>query len=187
MSYYAYFCNIRKKGVCNSWSECEAQITDKKTKTQKDGAKFAKFPSWRQAMAVVGAWEKKAKIEEKAKRAEKAKIAKEAKEAEKALAKEAEEGTSGSDLDEPEPPKRARSAYLLFTLDRRPHIVAENPGMKGPKIMKQMGAEWRELDKDEKVKYENSAKKDKERYEAEKERFVADGGDLTAGKKSKSK
>ena len=79
MSFYAYFCNTRNKGVCESWRECEAQITDKKTNQQKDGVKFAKFPTWRQAMAVVGAWEKKAKKEEKEKRAEKAKIAKEAK------------------------------------------------------------------------------------------------------------
>ena len=67
MSFYAYFCNTRNKGVCESWRECEAQITDKKTNQQKDGVKFAKFPTWRQAMAVVGGWEKKAKKEEKEK------------------------------------------------------------------------------------------------------------------------
>ena len=83
-------------------------------------------------------------------------------------AKEVEEETPVN-LDEP--PKRPRTSYLLFTMDRRPHIVAANPDMKVTEIMKQMGAEWRELDKDEKVKYENSAKKDKERYEAEKKAY----------------
>ena len=97
--------------------------------------------------------------------------AEKAKEAERLASVHEDNEVEEEEDDEPEPPKRARSAYLLFTLDRRPHIVAENPGMKGPKIMKQMGAEWRELDKDEKVKYENSAKKDKERYEAEKEAY----------------
>merc|ERR1711997_121342 len=99
-------------------------------------------------------------------------------------AKEVEEETPVN-LDEP--PKRAKSAYLLFTMDRRPHIVAANPEMKVTEIMKQMGAEWREIDEDEKTKCEKAAEKEKERYEAEKERFVAAGGDLNAGKKSKSK
>jgi len=87
-----------------------------------------------------------------------------------------------------EPPKRARGAYILYSMDARAQIVAANPDMGPTDIMKTLGAEWRELDDDGKSKWQQLADEDKTRYEEEKDAFLAAGGDAeTLARKAKKK
>ena len=73
------------------------------------------------------------------------------------------------------PPKRAKSGYLLFTIDRRPTLSKEDPTLKAKEIMKKLGKEWNNLDKEEKKMYNDLAEKDKKRYERQKEEFKRTG------------
>mmetsp|Transcript_14783 Transcript_14783/g.35250 ORF Transcript_14783/g.35250 Transcript_14783/m.35250 type:complete len:104 (-) Transcript_14783:261-572(-) len=70
-------------------------------------------------------------------------------------------------------PKKGRSAYIFFTMDRREELVAENPDLKGSvtEVSKILGAEWKKMTDKQKKPYEDQAKKDKERYEKEKEKY----------------
>ncbi|CAM9097412.1 unnamed protein product [Chrysoparadoxa australica] len=69
----------------------------------------------------------------------------------------------------PGAPKRGRTAYILFTIDKRPAVKASMP--PGPthsrEIAKRLGELWRGLDDESKQVYEDKAKRDKERYTRE--------------------
>lgn len=67
-------------------------------------------------------------------------------------------------------------------MERRPVIKEANPSMGIGPIAKILGEEWREMDDSEKSKYLKKAADDKERYETEKEAFLAAGGELPARK-----
>jgi hypothetical protein len=51
-----------------------------------------------------------------------------------------------------EAPKRLRSGYILFTMDKRNDVKASNPGIANKEIMKKFAEEWKALsDKEKKV------------------------------------
>lgn len=62
-----------------------------------------------------------------------------------------------------------RSAYILFSSEVRPQLVAEFPDEKMVEITKRIGARWRELDDAAKRPYEERATEDRERYTREYE------------------
>ena len=62
-----------------------------------------------------------------------------------------------------------RSAYILFSSEIRPQLVAEFPDEKMVEITKRIGARWRELDDVAKRPYEERAAEDRERYTREYE------------------
>jgi hypothetical protein len=65
-------------------------------------------------------------------------------------------------------PKRPRSAYILFTMDKRDSVKAANPGIANKEILKKLGEQWKVLsDKDRQV-YNDRAAKEKEAYDAQK-------------------
>lgn len=85
-------------------------------------------------------------------------------------------------------PKRAMSAYFFFINEERENIKRDNPGIKVTEVSKIAGERWREINANDKAKYEEKALKDKERYEREKAEFIAAGGEMTKAapaKKSK--
>ena len=90
-------------------------------------------------------------------------------------------------IDISEPPKKPRSGYIIFTMEKRPEVVKENPGMKVTQIMKHLGSLWRELDDGEKSKYGKMAETEKAQYQDKVDAFVAAGGDLKAKPKKASK
>jgi len=65
---------------------------------------------------------------------------------------------------DPNQPKRNMSSYFHFCGERRAEAKEENPGASVGDIAKVMSAIWRELTDTEKGKYEELARKDKERY-----------------------
>jgi hypothetical protein len=64
--------------------------------------------------------------------------------------------------------KRPPSAYLLFSMEKRPELQAANPNLKLPDISKKLGAQWKALSDSEKKPYEDKAAKQKAAYDAQK-------------------
>ena len=70
-------------------------------------------------------------------------------------------------------PKRARSAYLIFSGEKQKELKAQNPSMAFGELSKAVGAQWKQLPAAQKAPYEEQAAADKERYKAEMEAFKA--------------
>lgn len=74
-----------------------------------------------------------------------------------------------------EAPKRSKTAYLIFSIDKRPEYQAENPEIKGKDMMRYIGAQWKALPDAEKRKYELEAERDKERFDRQMEEYKETG------------
>lgn len=68
---------------------------------------------------------------------------------------------------DPDMPKRNMSAFMFFSLERRPKIKAANPDFGLAKLSKALSAEWLNMSEEKKRPYINIALKDKERYTSE--------------------
>merc|ERR1712227_1117951 len=68
----------------------------------------------------------------------------------------------------PDAPKRGKSVYILFSIERR-EIVKEQlgPDAKVQEIMKKVALDWRELPEEEKKPWEEKSVQDKARYDQE--------------------
>eukprot|EP00672_Neobodo_designis_P027955 CAMPEP_0174831768 /NCGR_PEP_ID=MMETSP1114-20130205/3291_1 /TAXON_ID=312471 /ORGANISM="Neobodo designis, Strain CCAP 1951/1" /LENGTH=272 /DNA_ID=CAMNT_0016065609 /DNA_START=33 /DNA_END=851 /DNA_ORIENTATION=+ len=83
-------------------------------------------------------------------------------------------------------PTRALSAYFFFSNDKRPALIeamkADGGKVNVSAIGSKIGEMWGQLSAEDKAPYEAKAAADKERYEKEKEAWIAAGG---GGKKDK--
>jgi len=73
-----------------------------------------------------------------------------------------------------EGPVRAKSGYLMFCVENRPIVVAENPSITNTDIVTELAKRWQEVKTAggaELQKYVDFARVDKERYEQEKLQF----------------
>lgn len=73
-----------------------------------------------------------------------------------------------------EGPTRAKSGYLIFCVENRPLVVAENPSITNTDIVTELAKRWQEVKTAggaELQKYVDMATLDKERYEKEKVEF----------------
>ena len=73
---------------------------------------------------------------------------------------------------DPNAPKRARSAYILFVNEQRALVIKENddagkPKMKQTEIMSEVAKRWKEASESAKEKFHRLAEKEKERYQEE--------------------
>lgn len=60
-----------------------------------------------------------------------------------------------------------RSAFFWFAGDKRPKLKEQSPGATVGEIAKQLGAAWKIMTKEQKYPYEESARKDRGRYETQ--------------------
>jgi len=65
---------------------------------------------------------------------------------------------------DPNQPKRNMSSYFHFCSEHRPSAKDDNPGASVGDLAKILSDKWKELTNKQKVKYEELARKDKERY-----------------------
>ncbi len=72
---------------------------------------------------------------------------------------------------DPNAPKRANTAYVLFTNEYRPKIMEDNPGIKFIDLGMTLGEKWRELSREERRKFEDLAQEDKVRHAKEMEDY----------------
>eukprot|EP00808_Paulinella_micropora_P003651 g29502.t1 len=70
-------------------------------------------------------------------------------------------------------PKKAKSAYVLWTATARTLLVQENPNLDSKEVTKLLKVKWKTVDKQEKKKWEEAAKEDKKRFDTEQEAYLA--------------
>lgn len=82
-----------------------------------------------------------------------------------------------------EGPKKALTAYMLFSMARREQIVKDRPELRSnvTEMSKIIGAEWRQMSDDDKAPYQREHERAKERYLREKEEFDQHGTTGTGG------
>jgi hypothetical protein len=69
--------------------------------------------------------------------------------------------------------QRARGSFVFFTFDERPKVMAEFPELKFVEMGTLLGERWRNLPQEEKLKYEELAHEDKQRFNKEMEEYTA--------------
>ena len=74
---------------------------------------------------------------------------------------------------DPNAPKRALSAFMIYSKERRPEITSANPHIAFGDIARTIGEEWRSMNAREKKRYEDASNKDKQRYIRAKKRYEA--------------
>jgi hypothetical protein len=74
---------------------------------------------------------------------------------------------------DPNAPKRPTSAYIYYVNSRLDRVRKEHPEYKMTEVMTALGAEWRGLDARSKRPFEESAGKDKVRYQTESAKYNA--------------
>eukprot|EP00934_Nitzschia_sp_Nitz4_P002411 Nitzschia sp. Nitz4//scaffold322_size40381//30221//31240//NITZ4_007566-RA/size40381-processed-gene-0.26-mRNA-1//-1//CDS//3329547845//2406//frame0 len=77
---------------------------------------------------------------------------------------------------DPNAPKRASGAYVFFTNEMRPKVLAEYPGIKFVDLGKVMGERWRALSPAQKKEYEDMAAQDKVRFQQQMQEYTATHG-----------
>lgn len=75
-------------------------------------------------------------------------------------------------------PKRPRSAFLCFSIERRQELVKEKPELtsKVAEASKVIGAEWAKLNGTQRQPYTKMAQQDKQRYEKEMQEYEKSKG-----------
>jgi hypothetical protein len=86
---------------------------------------------------------------------------------------------------EKEQPKRSKSAYNHFCASNREQLKYENPDMKNPDIIRQLGINWSEIKKkpEELAVYQELALHDKVRPEVVEDEVVPDAPEVVPDKK----
>ncbi|CAF3186755.1 unnamed protein product [Rotaria socialis] len=107
---------------------------------------------------------------EKAKFAAQAEIDKQRFDREMAIYQPGEKRTKKKKKD-PLAPKRPLSAFFHYCKEERPKLKAINPSLSVGEIAKELGDRWNHTAPDGKLTYEESAQRDKERYEKEMNEF----------------
>jgi hypothetical protein len=69
-------------------------------------------------------------------------------------------------------PKRAKTSYIIFCVNKRQEISESNPNLSAKEIIQELGNMWRSLSDEEKIEYVTLSNKDKHRYEEEMKLYV---------------
>ena len=72
---------------------------------------------------------------------------------------------------DPSAPKPPLNSYMEFSHDERPRILLELENLSTKEIVKEIGTRWRNLDQEEKAKYEQRFRDNKEKYLVEKQKY----------------
>ncbi|CAF4219490.1 unnamed protein product [Rotaria sp. Silwood2] len=70
-----------------------------------------------------------------------------------------------SQKDYPNAPKRYRTAYILFSVEKRDEIKNENPGLLSKEIIAELGAQWKAADVATKQRFQKLSDTEKVKYE----------------------
>jgi hypothetical protein len=84
----------------------------------------------------------------------------------------AQENSKKKPKKDPDRPKRAPTAYLLFTTEARPKYVKEHPDENNPEIMKGLAVLWSKATEKQKKKYEPIVTRLSDEYHAAMENYV---------------
>ncbi|CAF0768593.1 unnamed protein product [Rotaria sp. Silwood1] len=65
---------------------------------------------------------------------------------------------------DPKAPKRYRSAYILFSIEKRNQVKNENPGLSPKEILSELGALWKSADPQTKEYFQKLSDAEKVEY-----------------------
>jgi len=77
---------------------------------------------------------------------------------------------------DPDHPKAAKSAYIIFCTEKRQEIKDNNPGLATKDVTRKLGETWRNMSDRNKEKYNKLAAKDKKRHADEMAAYNAERG-----------
>eukprot|EP00026_Physarum_polycephalum_P013860 Phypoly_transcript_14313.p2 GENE.Phypoly_transcript_14313~~Phypoly_transcript_14313.p2 ORF type:complete len:200 (-),score=73.15 Phypoly_transcript_14313:403-951(-) len=83
-------------------------------------------------------------------------------------------------------PKRARSAYAIFTAEQVPMVKKEHPDMSRTEITKCIAAKWKAMTAEQKQPFEEQAVNEKKRIKEAKEAAAKEAKDKEAEKPAES-
>jgi len=87
---------------------------------------------------------------------------------------------------DPNAPKGALTAYIIFSNAKRDQVKKENPDIKFGEVAKKISEMWKNISASDKAKFDKAAQEDKKRYEREMADYNARGGaGASAPKKAK--
>ncbi|TPX44588.1 hypothetical protein SeMB42_g01541 [Synchytrium endobioticum] len=82
---------------------------------------------------------------------------------------------------DPHAPKKALTAFMLFSKEYRPKIKEENPDVTFGDVGKLLGAAWNKLSDKEKEPFKAKEKDEKARYEVDIAKYNASKAGASAG------
>jgi hypothetical protein len=74
---------------------------------------------------------------------------------------------------DPNAPKRALSAFFIFSQEKRPEVSGGHPEWKVGQVAQELGRQWKSLTPEMKTKYDDMAATEKGRYEVEMRDYKA--------------
>lgn len=90
---------------------------------------------------------------------------------------------------DPNAPKKARTAYIIFSIEEGRKVREANPEMSATEVVKEIGRRWNAVDPVKKSGYEMMAAEDRDRYQEEMESYSPpaspDYGSAKKGKRAK--
>lgn len=72
---------------------------------------------------------------------------------------------------DPNAPKRPLNAYMIYSAEQRVTLKSSDPDLKGPKLLKKIAAQWKQLDESGKSKYQKQTEELKKKYEEEMKNY----------------
>ncbi|UJR10849.1 hypothetical protein I4U23_015037 [Adineta vaga] len=87
---------------------------------------------------------------------------------------------------DPNAPKRFRTAYILFSVEKREEIKNDNPKLSSKEILAELGAQWKAADASTKQRFQKLSDAEKVEYEEKMVAYKGDKGDKENPKKKKS-
>lgn len=150
--------------------EADEEVEDAADESEAEEEEEEEKPKKKRAAPKPKA-EKPAKVSKKAKADKPAKAEKPAKKT-----KEEKPDKKKKVKKDPNAPKRGLSAFMYFSSAERPKVKEDKPEISFGDVGKELGERWKAISDKEKAKFEEMAKKDKDRYTKEKTAYDAKGG-----------
>ncbi|MFS8159520.1 MAG: HMG-box domain-containing protein [Candidatus Roizmanbacteria bacterium] len=69
-------------------------------------------------------------------------------------------------------PRRPLSPYIFFSQEKRKELKKQNPDWSSGQIMKQVSILWQKMSNEEKQKFQELSKEDRNRYDTQREEFT---------------
>nr|AMP82821.1 phosphonoacetaldehyde hydrolase [Adineta vaga complex sp. C JFF-2016]AMP82823.1 phosphonoacetaldehyde hydrolase [Adineta vaga complex sp. C JFF-2016]AMP82824.1 phosphonoacetaldehyde hydrolase [Adineta vaga complex sp. C JFF-2016]AMP82825.1 phosphonoacetaldehyde hydrolase [Adineta vaga complex sp. C JFF-2016]AMP82826.1 phosphonoacetaldehyde hydrolase [Adineta vaga complex sp. C JFF-2016] len=88
---------------------------------------------------------------------------------------------------DPNAPKRFRTAYILFSVEKRDEIKNENPTLSAKEILAELGAQWKAADAPTKQRFQKLSDGEKVEYEEKLAAYKSEKGEPESASKENRK
>ncbi|CAF1072551.1 unnamed protein product [Adineta steineri] len=88
---------------------------------------------------------------------------------------------------DPNAPKRFRTAYILFSVEKREEVKNDNPGLSAKEMLAELGAQWKAADAATKQRFQKLSDAEKSEYEEKMAAYKGEQGDKESASKENRK